>query len=115
MSETGPVSDRDHVALDLASTPTHSQTVALPGMPSPLHLQTVTLPGMPSPLEAQTLRHEASLGRLAEGPAPAVAPAVAAAMATSYFCELGLDDVPQVRSHQRCSEIHSLLLGIKHE
>lgn len=99
LSETGPVSDRDHMALDLASTSTNSQTVTVPGMPSPLHSQTVTLPGMPSTLEAQTLRHEASLGRLAEGPAPTVAPAVAAAMATSYFSELGLDDVPQVRSH----------------
>lgn len=79
-SESGQPGDRDHVALDLAPTPTHSQAASLPGML----------------LEPQTLGREASMGRLAEGPAPPVAPAVAAAMATSYFSELGLDDIPQV-------------------
>ncbi|KAK9833200.1 hypothetical protein WJX74_009948 [Apatococcus lobatus] len=78
--ETGQASDRDHVALDLAATPHPSPPISQPGML----------------LEGPTLRHEASLGRLAEGPPPPFAPAVAAAMATSYFSELGLDDIPQL-------------------
>ncbi len=53
--------------------------------------------GLSARLESQDSGREAASSSIApETPAPAVIPAVAAAMATSYFSELGLDDVPQV-------------------
>ncbi|KAK9867684.1 hypothetical protein WJX84_002659 [Apatococcus fuscideae] len=72
----------DHVALDLAVHQLPTQMVRVPGSP-----------------ERQSSGQESVPSRLAEAPRAPIIPAVAAAIATSYFSELGLDDVPQIDVH----------------
>ena len=72
----------EHVTVDVPLQPLSSATSSM----------------SPSTLESHLSGRDGATGSICipEAPAPAVVPAVAAAMATSYFSEFGLDDVPQV-------------------